>query len=70
MRLTVEYLDGVYSFRVESLEPDNQYVEEFELMDTSEAKEAAWEIISDLADQADDLDGDDFAGLFDKDDLE
>ena len=70
MRLTVEFVDGIYSFRVESLEPDDEYLEEFELTDLSEAKEAAWEIISDLSEPSEGSDDDDFVGLFDKDDLE
>lgn len=70
MRLTVEFFDGVYSFRVESLEPSDDYVEEFELTDLSEAKEAAWEIISDLSEKDTYETDDDFAGLFDKDEVE
>ena len=70
MRLIVEFFDEVYSFRVESMEPGDDYVEEFELTDLSEAKEAAWEIISDLSQKDAYVTDDDFAGLFDKDELQ
>ena len=54
MRLTVEFYDGVYSFRVESLEPTDDYVE----------------VISGLSEKDTYETDDDFAGLFDKDEAE
>ena len=52
MRFTVDFADGVWSFVVES---QDDYREEFELTDLSEARDTAWDLIEEISKDADDF---------------
>jgi hypothetical protein len=69
MRFTVTFEGGVFTFLVESLNADETFVEEFELIDVNEAKETVWELIDEISAPASDADADFVDDLF-KDDGE
>ncbi len=52
MRFTVEFEDGVWLFVVES---QDDYREEFELTDLSEARDTAWDLIEEISKDEDDF---------------
>ncbi len=69
MRFTVTFEGGVFTFLVESLNADETFVEEFELIDVNEAKETVWELIDEISAPTSDADDDFVDDLF-KDDGE
>ncbi len=61
MKFSVEYEDGVWTFSLESTDPESDFYEEFEITDESEAKTVAAELIGEISIAYDDLDLD---GMF------
>jgi len=48
MQFTVTYADGVWAFRVNSVDDEPEYLEEFEIDDESEAKAVVEELIEEI----------------------
>lgn len=63
MQFTVIYEDGVFSFRVESVDDEPEYLEEFEINDLEEAKTVAAEVIEEIQRLTDDNDLDEAFGI-------
>jgi hypothetical protein len=56
MKFSVTYEDGLWTFSLESTDPQSDYYEEFEIMDEDEAKTVAAELIGEISIADDDLD--------------
>lgn len=55
MQFTVVYSDGVWSFKVSSLEDEPDYLEEFEITKLEEAQNIADELIAEIMEMTDDI---------------
>ncbi len=55
MQFTVVYSDGVWSFKVSSLEDEQDYLEEFEITKLEEAQNIADELIAEIMEMTDDI---------------
>jgi hypothetical protein len=49
MRFIVTFEAGAWNFVIESLEGADPYHEEFAILDINEAKDAAWDLIEEIA---------------------
>jgi len=56
MKFSVTYEDGLWTFSLESTDPQSDYYEEFEILDEDEAKTVAAELIGEISIADDDLD--------------
>jgi hypothetical protein len=56
MKFSVTYEDGMWTFSLESTDPESNFYEEFEILDESEAKTVAAELIGEISIADDDLD--------------
>jgi len=63
MQFTVTYADGVWAFRVNSVDDEPEYLEEFEIEDESEAKLVVAELIEEIQELTDDAEVDDAYGI-------
>lgn len=63
MQFTVTYADGVWAFRVNSVDDEPEFLEEFEIDDESEAKLVVAELIEEIQELTDDADIDDAYGI-------
>jgi hypothetical protein len=63
MQFTVIYEDGVWSFRVESVDDEPEHLEEFEINDLDEAKTVVAELIEEIQELTDDSDLDEAFGI-------
>lgn len=66
MRFTVTFEGGVFKFLVETLDADDSFVEEFELVDVNEAREQALELLDEISDYDPTDDADFVRDLFDE----
>ncbi len=67
MKVTITYEDGSWNFEVVSTGDEDTYYEQFELTDLSEAQDAAWDLMEELATRHDPI-ADAFGDLFDEED--
>jgi hypothetical protein len=66
MKFSVTYEGGTWTFSLESIDPESDFYEEFEILDESEAKTVAAELIGEISIAEDDLDLDEmFASKID-----
>lgn len=63
MQFTVTYADGVWAFKVNSVDDEPEYLEEFEIDDEAEAKLVVAELIEEIQELTDDADLDDAFGI-------
>jgi hypothetical protein len=63
MQFTVTYADGVWAFRVNSVDDEPEFLEEFEIDDESEAKLVVAELIEEIQELTDDAEVDDAFGI-------
>ena len=63
MQFTVTYADGVWAFRVNSVDDEPEFLEEFEIDDESEAKLVVAELIEEIQELTDDAEVDDAYGI-------
>jgi len=63
MQFTVTYADGVWAFRVNSVDDEPEFLEEFEIDDESEAKLVVAELIEEIQELTDDAEIDDAYGI-------
>jgi hypothetical protein len=68
VQVTVVYRDGTWSFEVTSGDDDDPYCEYFELTDLDEARNAAWDLMEEIARLEDPI-ADAFGDLFDEEDI-
>lgn len=66
MKATITYEDGSWVFEVVSTGDEDTYLETFEVTDLSEAQDAAWDLMEELAVRHDPI-ADAFGDLFDED---
>jgi len=63
MQFTVTYADGTWAFRVNSVDGEPEYLDEFEIDDESEAKLVVTELIEEIQELTDDAPIDDAFGI-------
>lgn len=66
MKATITYEDGSWVFEVVSTGDEDTYLETFEVTDLSDAQDAAWDLMEELATRHDPI-ADAFGDLFDED---
>lgn len=64
MKVTITYEDGSWVFEVVSTGDEDTYCEQFEVTDLSDAQDAAWDLMEELAKHHDPI-ADAFGDLFD-----